>query len=707
MKLRAIAIAASAGLTALLVFYSHSFFARVHDVLRGMEPHWWWFVALAVVIQLAGHWLRMLRTKTVIDQVKVGPAPAQFGALGIGYLFDVLLPFRLGEVLRALLIALRLRVSFLYTFTVVVLERVVDLLLIGCLVVLVSFFFNGHVARVLLVAAAAAIAFAVTVLAGLILLVRENRFLLNVVWRMTGWLNNDLCNHTRFKVWSLIFGLQQFLKRKAAVRRYVLLTFASWACYIVAMVAVVVPLLPHRGGVSRTFVDASSPYIAVTAPSGPAYLTNYDHVMNPVVSAGASGRAGIQTYVVVSWLLLSVPMSLIGFGALFVLKVRVTKRAKYAATNAGFANKLLRHEDISQAFPAFLDTYFLGHDLSRIIHRLELSGQLSLVKFFKGGSDAITVLVLSGNKLFVKKIIPLRYESRLKAQYDWLRQHKRMPFIVRVLDEQRSDQYYAIDLAYKSENIPYFEYAHHQSLAASKAVLSEVWKALYGHLHADAKPLQAYPKHRQQYIDKHIFDCAKKAAAHSPELTRVMRMERITINGREYDNLHQVMAKIRKNRQAWKDIAAYQRSGVVHGDPSIDNILVSTKTNRPLIIDPAPDGNIIEGPVFDLAKMMQSFYCGYEFLFRDEDPVHLSADKRINYRDHRSQRYAQLCSFVQRELAPEYLSESEQRALLFHAGALFIRRLKHQVLAYPENTLKFYAVGVKTLNEFLEQYQQG
>ncbi|MNT87607.1 hypothetical protein D3C72_2280440 [compost metagenome] len=55
-------------------------------------------------------------------------------------------------------------------------------------------------------------------------------------------------------------------------------------------------------------------------------------------------------------------------------------------------------------------------------------------------------------------------------------------------------------------------------------------------------------------------------------------------------------------------------------------------------------------------------------------------------------------------LAKDYLTEGERKAVLFHAGSLFLRRLKHQVHYTPENALKFYAIGVRTLNQFLEQY---
>lgn len=101
---------------------------------------------------------------------------------------------------------------------------------------------------------------------------------------------------------------------------------------------------------------------------------------------------------------------------------------------------------------------------------------------------------------------------------------------------------------------------------------------------------------------------------------------------------------------------------------------------------------------------MQSLYCGYEFLFRGDEPALLGVDGSIVYRDQKSLRYTQLCDYVRSELAPKYLTQAEQRAMLFHAGVLLIRRLKHQVYQDPQLTLSMYASGVKTLNDFYDQY---
>jgi uncharacterized membrane-anchored protein YhcB (DUF1043 family) len=236
--------------------------------------------------------------------------------------------------------------------------------------------------------------------------------------------------------------------------------------------------------------------------------------------------------------------------------------------------------------------------------------------------------------------------------------------------------------------------------------LDQTWNALYTHLHKGATKAVVNTKARDNFIKKHIFGCIEKAMESNADLRGIVTKSKVIINGKKYDNLYQIMDKIKRHPQAWKDIATFAESKAVHGDIAIDNIMVSSRTNTPLIIDPAPDGNIINGPVFDLGKLSQSFYCGYEFLFRDDEPIILQNGNTIRYRNQISDAYTKLWHHVHDDIAPKYLTEAEQRSLLFHAAALHIRVLKHRVYINPNNVLKFYAVGVKTLNEFLDQYNE-
>jgi uncharacterized protein (TIRG00374 family) len=55
------------------------------------------------------------------------PFSESFSAIGIGYLFNQVLPFRLGEVARTLVLGMRMPISFWEAFPTVVVERIFDL----------------------------------------------------------------------------------------------------------------------------------------------------------------------------------------------------------------------------------------------------------------------------------------------------------------------------------------------------------------------------------------------------------------------------------------------------------------------------------------------------------------------------------------------------------------------------------------------------
>ncbi len=354
----------------------------------------------------------------------------------------------------------------------------------------------------------------------------------------------------------------------------------------------------------------------------------------------------------------------------------------------------------------FLENYFAGNTLSSIVHRLEVQGNFKLLKYFKGGSDAITILVAQNGETIVKKIIPLEFEDRLRAQYDWLSNYRNIPNIVQVFNDVKTADYYTIDMSFDRDDVSFFEYIHNRPIKKSQAAFDSAWYVLNKHVHSKPAKIKLHADNRSDYIETHIISCLKKAGAVDPELLRVAQPNILIINDKEYDNLSVVLKKIKAHPQAWKDIGTYSESNKVHGDVIVDNLLVNKNSEQVLIIDPAPDGNIINGKVFDFGKNMQSLYCGYEFMLRDESPVYLRDDNRIDYADSTSVQYAKLCEYVRTELAPKHLNEAEQKAMLFHAGALFIRRLKHQVYYTPDNALKFYAVGVKTLNDYLAQYDE-
>lgn len=696
MKLVLITLAAV--LVILGTYYAAPLLTQIFEYLLA-NPAILAVVALAVGVQVVGHVFRAARTKLITDQAAPSSVKFQFGALSIGYLFNTLLPFRFGELVRAYLVARRLRISFLYTLTAIVIERAIDILLLGLIILVGVWLLGSTVAFDVTVVATILIALALLALVGLLLLKAENKFVLGAVAGVSRIFNERIGNAIRFKVWSLIFGLQNFFNNPRLVRQYIGYVAVSWLCYIASILIVVVALVAPTEAVNL-MVASITPYAVLALQ--PIDIGTAQQIGSAFPGLSSLGAIDADLYGKLIWAILVLPMA--AFGVVSLVLYKTARRP--SAEISPYVNKLLRYDDISQDFPSFLDTYFKGAALSRILHKIEVNGELSLVKFFKGGSDAITVLALKGDDMFVKKIVPAKYTDRLKVQYNWLKKQSKKKQIVDVLGEHLSDDYYAIDLAYNPENISLFEYIHTHSLQQSKKALGAVWKYLFENLYKLEKEA-FHEKERDEYIEDRLFKKLETAIAQNDDLTSVITAKKIKINGETYDNLYTILDKIKNHEQAWRDIGTYRASSVVHGDMTVDNILINTNDHVPLLIDPSDD-NQIRGPIIDLGRHTQSLIAGYEFLNNDEEAVKATIDNgvvAINYHDRKSAHYMQLYDYLRTVILKKYFTPTEQKTSLFHAGLFYARMLAHRVVINPANPLKYYAVSVVLLNRFYDQYK--
>jgi hypothetical protein len=675
----------------------------------GLDAGGWTVLGLAAAVQLVGHVLRAARTKVPIDNVRRGSLAGQFRHLSIGYLFNVVWPLRVGEVVRAWLIAKTVRISFLYTLLAVVLERLIDVVLVSVAFLVFVAVVGAPISGVVPAAAFVALLVSVALIASFAALVRENTVLMRLAWRATGWLNHDLENRARFKLWSVIFGFQRFFRQRRQLVRYGVLALASWACYLgaAAMVAATVfPRLSLRDGLAATATPSAvvSPALGNGDPA--TYVSGATAFLED--SSPLSGTA-VLVFAAACWAVTNVPVLVVAVIALFVNWARRTGdplAGEVLAPADRYVNKLGRDQDISGSITHFLDAYFQRQHLSQVLHRLEVSGNVSLVQFFKGGSNAVTLLATDGTELFVKKMVPLEHAHRLKNQHDWLAERADHHQLVTVLRETHAEDHYAIDLEYRPSSVPLFEYVHENPLEESQAKLAEVWDYMYGRVY-QLGPVEQQEQLRDDYVGERFVLRVRAAAEQHSGLAEAMKGEQIVVNGQLLDNFDRILDRIQGNEAAWRDLATFQSSSHIHGDLTVDNILVDLPTRDVLVIDPSDD-NQVRGPVIDFGRHMQSLLYGYEFLNEDATPVVLGwsdGSPEITYRDDRSARYAELADFVNTVVMPKHLSVAEQRSVLFHVGLFYGRMLTHRVVINPGTALKYYAVCVQALNRFLDQYE--
>ncbi|NJO54093.1 MAG: hypothetical protein HC829_03950, partial [Bacteroidales bacterium] len=89
--------------------------------------------AAAVATLLVAHVVRCIRWATLFPSLSRVRHSDLLTGLSVGYLVNALLPFRVGELIRILYVHWRGKVQLAYVVATVVLERVLDILVVGAI----------------------------------------------------------------------------------------------------------------------------------------------------------------------------------------------------------------------------------------------------------------------------------------------------------------------------------------------------------------------------------------------------------------------------------------------------------------------------------------------------------------------------------------------------------------------------------------------
>ncbi|MBN9630323.1 MAG: flippase-like domain-containing protein [Actinobacteria bacterium] len=676
---------------------------HIVDVLAAWPPQldvFW--IGVAMVLVLLGNVARAVRTKTVLDQARPGKLRYHLDALAVGVLFNILLPFRAGEVARAGVLSRRLRISLLYTATAIAIERLLDVAVVAAALLLFGAF--SGLSFDALAAAVPMLVFVIAVIAAFVLFVRENRVLMRLVFALTGLLADGPRARLRMSSWSLIHGYQALLRSPSQVIRYVVAFVLSWSGYLLA-VYIILERVFTTGAVRPVGAGVFAPFVFPESLFGLPFLSDYAVELGLHLTAvGAlTDPIWVHSLAFVIWTVLNLPTAIYGV-------VRLFSRSFFGRVDgdasAGTIARLDRSQRKDHELSSFVDSFLRRDDLAMVMHKLEMTSELEVLRFFKGGSDAVTALVRDDGETRVRKVVPERYREKLAQQYRWLRKHSETPSMVRALSEADGPGYYYFDIEFDPRMATMFRYVHTAPGEASRRALLHVWDVMFDHVY-DLRPEERHPEALATYVRDRLTDRLGQAALQHEELAAVLECDTVVIRGREYPNLHRLLADITADERAWSDLETYRESSAIHGDLTIDNLLIDQESGRVLIIDPSDD-NQVRGPVLDFARHFQSLWGGYEFLNESDQRPEVRIDRaagraEIDFESYRSAGYQELSEWTE-ALAAERLTPSELRSLPFHVGLLYGRMLSHRVVIDPDTALVYFARSVQFLDQFRAQY---
>lgn len=653
-------------------------------------------IILAVAVQMSAHWVRAKKSQLLFSTIKENKTSVQFEGMSVGYLFNLILPFRLGEFFRAYYLGNKLSISKSVAFLAVVIERVFDAFVVTSIALLAGYLLWGHnLYNSVYFYLALAILLGSLVIGFLVYVVyRQDDILLKTIYFSTSIFNNKIKDKIRLMSWSVIFGAHTILK-KLKYSKYILLSFIMWFLYVTSVAILLLPL-----GLSQiqSVVLSIGSYLSVSFPSGPGYIGTYQYYFSQIMMEVINNPQYILFYSLLTWLVLMIPISVIGIFVL-VFNRREEPKAEGKAYDH-MLYKLNREKDISSEFSNFLETFFSCNEVSKIINIHEISSKYKLVKSFRGGSNASTLLVWSNKKLYVKKITLPQYAGKLREQFLWLKERESLKNIPRVLNEENGEDYYSFDIEYSPDFETFFDYIHSENISKSKDIVNDLINFTYKEIYVLGEKKKSVAD-INEYIDKKCISKIEDTANLSTTINQLLPFKKIEVNGEVYDNFRQIIEKIRRNKKIMNSLAEFY-STPIHGDLTVDNIIVNRKTSEFLVLDPNNE-NQIEDPIVDFGKMYQSLHSGYEFLVQLKEAQ--CDNNRIFFEENISSKYSDLFRYLEQSVAKK-LSEADQRKIIFHEAVHYCRMLTYRAKINPKTVCAFYGVAVKLFNDFYKLYEK-
>lgn len=539
----------------------------------------------ALAMLLVGHLVRVARWMLLLRQIGRPEPGAGFLALSAAYVLNTFLPLRLGEIARVLLYALRTRADVAYVLASIIVERGFDV--VGLAAVLGLLWAAGMVGGIALAWALAMAGIGIAILAAALALGASPR-LRRLVWLAALPFNARIRVIVLDTAWSI---REVLLESGANWARILGQSVAMWGLYLMSY-----RLLSLASGIGFEQVF----HIIHGTPLAPSLLA--------MLRAGTGETALLLLYSFV-------PFALVLAYALTARRTGLSLRGDigllsspllYAHRSARARSRFLENEQ----YDGFLVRRFSGTGDLVADFEMHAIDDAVVQRMFRGGSDALTAMVRVKGALHIRKYARGAAADKLAAQYDWLARHSADLPLVRLAARSRAGRRFLYDMDYSPTSRDLFDAIHTTDTGTAWAILQDVLARIAAQ-HAATDGPEADDATITRYgAEKIAANLAAIRAAYPP----FFAAPHVIVNGRDVDL---ALLDLFAAPGFLPPRLARRGTADIHGDLTIENILVDPA--RPggwFLIDPNI-GNVFESPLLDYAKLMQSLHLGYESLNRD------------------------------------------------------------------------------------------
>jgi hypothetical protein len=626
------------------------------------------FLSACAMLFIA-HVIRAVRWNLLLPPEYIARRYNLLMGLAIGYVCNTFLPLRLGELLRIAFVSGRERVRFAYVAASVAVERLTDVIAVAFISMAVTFYSRGAYDLTYLAQSLALVAFVLLVLA---LLVRRAANARYALWQLFSIFNPSI----RLGLVDFVWGFSELATSRLLLRtRFLTASLSMWGAYLMSYY-----LLSYS---IETNFD-----VTLQALLGSPLRPTWDG-KNTIFSADGMALILFTSVPIAGIILYSIINEWPGLISAMISKVRDRE------PEVALATPLVRQKfKFENEFDTFLTSLFAGD--RHVVRQFGLLGVDDAVvhKLFHGGSDAITALVESDDKLVIRKFADGSAGTKLKVQCDWLTRHNRgvLPLVdVLVTKEGKGFFQYDMPLVIKAND--FYDLIHTSDFESSQRILGEVLRRL-AIFHENNDGGLASQEVIDEYLNQKVVKNAKDILRYVKSAFPHVDYE---INGVAY------------HIDEWKKLTdidwlqaqiSHRRRSVIHGDLTIENIIAAPDFEANFyLIDPNPE-NIFDSPLIDYAKLMQSLHLGYESLNRGRSVSIEGA--RITLAFTKSHQYSQLHAYFEDFIIGKWGRET-LREIYFHEIINYLRLTPYKIRQNPQRAgITFFASTSYLLKRYTE-----
>jgi hypothetical protein len=525
-------------------------------------------IVLAFLLILAGHITRALRHATLLNNTQT-LVSRTISACGAGQIADLFMPYRLGELVRAVVIASDKSIRLSHVLASLIVERCLDILFIACistLLITTNILDEPSIANVSTVYLLGLLSVSIVILLGL----WKSSISRRVIWTSSKLLSQQAQFSYLSFVLSLVDSLKLILRGKIWVA-VAAMSGLMWSLYLSAYFVIVFTELLSVELIVKLFraTSIASPrifnfrYLGLVAVFGPS-------------------------------LMLLVPNS--NWNKLS--KLLSNALSSFGHSPAGHLPFVSR-----QTEQEFLARYFLSADRNWCSAYRAVYAGVFLVSDCSGLSSATTTRVLhrDGRITYRKFQIGEGYRA-LESQYRRMNELSKGLPMAPIVNSHHGNNFFAYDMPYAPTEVTFSEALHQLSTDESLQLTGCILNDLDSYFDKSDSTMGS-SANLHSFTDGKLRSSLHLLSSHAQAKQIVIPTE-LTFNDKNVLGL-ETISRLPSFQRALS-LLSEETLGTIHGDLTLDNIVVDmTDSARYFLIDPVTE-IALPSRTHDLAKLLQS-----------------------------------------------------------------------------------------------------